>query len=272
VDGGTSDGGATQATLPDGDFVAISVGGFHACAVDVDGALACFGDDTAGQATPPSGAWTAVAAGLMHTCAITAEGALRCWGDDSYGQASPPAGSDFRSVSAGQRHSCAVDGAGTVSCWGTDIDGECDVPDMGPARQVSAGATMTAAVQDDGTLLCWGNSLYCFTEGLTGVASTSAGFEHVIAHRDDGTVACAGFLGEGRCPDPSTPVDLIRAGAYESCGLIGDALHCWPEGDPDAPAWPPGSFVDVDSGLIASCAVAADGSLACWTRDGSSFP
>jgi alpha-tubulin suppressor-like RCC1 family protein len=38
----------------------------------------------------PAGRYTAISGGDRHTCAINLTGALVCWGSDALGQASPP--------------------------------------------------------------------------------------------------------------------------------------------------------------------------------------
>ncbi len=69
-----------QATPPAGTFTAVSAGGFHACGLRTNGALACWGDDAYGQATPPAGTFTAVSAGGFHTCGVRTNGDPRLLG------------------------------------------------------------------------------------------------------------------------------------------------------------------------------------------------
>ena len=39
---------------------------------------------------PPVGTFTAVPAGTWHTCALNTDGEIICWGEDSDDQATPP--------------------------------------------------------------------------------------------------------------------------------------------------------------------------------------
>jgi len=50
----------------------ISAGGYHACGLQSDGALACWGWDAAGQSTPPAGTFTQVSSGWQFTCGLKA--------------------------------------------------------------------------------------------------------------------------------------------------------------------------------------------------------
>ncbi len=84
-------------------FTRISLGLFHACALDTTGAVWCWGYNTAGQlglgnltqrvapqpiqvsATLP-GPVVDLDCGLFHSCAVTDAGSLYCWGADNSGQ------------------------------------------------------------------------------------------------------------------------------------------------------------------------------------------
>ena len=78
-----------QATPPAGsDFIAVSAGAAHTCAIRENGAIECWGSDS----DAPAGSFTAVSAGAAHTCAIrTGSGAIECWGWNEYGQTDAPA-------------------------------------------------------------------------------------------------------------------------------------------------------------------------------------
>jgi alpha-tubulin suppressor-like RCC1 family protein len=70
----------------------VDAGIVHACGLNTDGTLACWGDNSRGQATPPAGPFAAVSAGGIHTCGMKTDGTVACWGSNSGGQATPPAG------------------------------------------------------------------------------------------------------------------------------------------------------------------------------------
>lgn len=88
-----------RVALPEGaDPGHLSVGQAHACTVDGESAVWCWGANGQGQlgdgtttasATPVRVAGvraTRVAAGADHTCAVTLQGHLRCWGGNAFGQ------------------------------------------------------------------------------------------------------------------------------------------------------------------------------------------
>lgn len=108
--------------IPSGAHIDVAVGMFHACALDAEGEISCWGESDSGQLDAPSGSFTSVALGDRHSCAVSVAGEIECWGcasdscDD--GQATPPGGSDFSLVVASLYQSCALHDDGTASCWG----------------------------------------------------------------------------------------------------------------------------------------------------------
>ena len=110
--------------LPEGTFSAVSAGQSLLCALDTDGAIACWGEEEDGATTgAPTGGAAAVSASV-HACSLDTDGALSCWGGDDYGQVSGAPAGQFTSVSAGRAHTCAIDAAGAISCWGWDDEGQ----------------------------------------------------------------------------------------------------------------------------------------------------
>ena len=94
---------------PSGEYVTLSAGGFHTCAIAINGSLACWGSDTGQQLGVESGRYTSVGAGSDHTCAVNVDGLLVCWGDNpnnlhnlpSDSSAKPPEGT-FKSIDYGR--------------------------------------------------------------------------------------------------------------------------------------------------------------------------
>ena len=87
---------------------------------------------------------SALVAGNSHTCAVAVDGAAKCWGDNSYGQmgdgstttrSTPVAVSGLTSgvsaLAAGWYHTCALTGGGAVKCWGENFDGQMGDGTMG---------------------------------------------------------------------------------------------------------------------------------------------
>ncbi|GIV95656.1 MAG: hypothetical protein KatS3mg057_0313 [Herpetosiphonaceae bacterium] len=241
-------GGAT----PLMDIVALSVGGYHSCALVADGSARCWGANWSGQlgdgtstssplvvggATPLTDIM-ALSAGDAHSCALLSDGTARCWGANWYGQlgdgtttdsASPVVVggtsplTDIVALSAGGVHSCALLADGTARCWGNNWYGQLGdgTTTSSPSPVVVGGATP-----------------------LTDIVALSAGWYHSCALLADGTARCwgdnySGQLGDGTTTSSPSPVvvggatpltDIVAlsAGWYHSCALLADgSARCW---------------------------------------------
>jgi len=133
-----------------------------ACVVTEAGELRCWGQDGYGLTNPPSvGApYSSVSMTLAHACAINKDSAIECWGLASNDRLKAPQGA-FQQVSVGPRQACAVDFNGAVSCWGLNEFGTTDVPsDLPSAKKVQAGSAASCALLLDGTIRCWGLTMF----------------------------------------------------------------------------------------------------------------
>jgi len=143
----------------DSNWVAVAAGGAHSLALQADGTLWAWGDNTSGQLgdplivgsintpnqvanagiLPPSNTgWRGIAAGASHTLALQADGTLWSWGANFYGQlgngntagqASPvqvlnPGAAPFVALASGSGHSVARQADGTLWSWGNNTSGE----------------------------------------------------------------------------------------------------------------------------------------------------
>lgn len=137
----------------------VSAGYLHTCAVLVNGAVWCWGDNSSGQLGINSSVTkkitptivvgldgialisTHVASATSHTCARLQSGGLRCWGYNFYGALGTGNTNDARSpvtvlaasggspesasvVTTGGTHTCAVLTSGGVRCWGNNEFGQ----------------------------------------------------------------------------------------------------------------------------------------------------
>jgi alpha-tubulin suppressor-like RCC1 family protein len=125
--------------------IAVSVGDGHACAIDVDGEVWCWGASADGQAgaggaTPVRIALpmasSAIATGRAHSCAVTFDRRVHCWGANDAAQRGDVAAGGGATPSevgglpraidvvSGDDHLCAITTDGEVWCWGRDDRGQ----------------------------------------------------------------------------------------------------------------------------------------------------
>jgi alpha-tubulin suppressor-like RCC1 family protein len=244
-----------------------------------------------------------VAAGYRHTCALTKDGILACWGDASQGElgnqpsassAVPVAvftggtlaGRAVTQVSAGVDYTCAV-ASGAVTCWGDNLQGQ-----LGDTSTTDRPIPVVTNASAGSALL-----------GRT-VTDVSAGFDHVCARSSDGSLACWGSNGSQQAFPSATlkktavptlvdqgalagrQVTQVSAGREFTCAVASGSVVCWGANDVAQMANGPASntpqaipalattaspsalagktLTMVSSGAAHACAVATDGSLACW--------
>ncbi len=131
------------------DWMSVSAGVAHTCAIKISGSLWCWGEQSnwgrlgietdpgsdvlePAEVTAPSRVWTSVAAGSFHTCGIAA-GNLYCWGLSVRGMTgSGTTNTDliptvtrtgYSAVAVATDYSCGRDSAGAYFCWGRVGDG-----------------------------------------------------------------------------------------------------------------------------------------------------
>lgn len=127
------------------------------CAIDMAGALYCWGLNNVGQlgngATGDLLLPTLIDLGVnyinaslsatfgFHTCGITTAGVLKCWGDNTYGQLGVNgttsslvpvivnAGTLYQEISATYTNTCGITTTGTLKCWGRNSVGQLGIGD-----------------------------------------------------------------------------------------------------------------------------------------------
>ena len=237
----------------------VAVGNTSSCAITVQGAVQCWGDNRGGQLgtgsdtnsdvpmvvtgidglTAASTA-TSIAIGESFACALMLDQTVDCWGSGAAGslgdggetdQYTPVHVSGFDgltpetsvvSVVAGDQYACALTSIGTVWCWGYGFHGE-----MGDGAQVTRATPVLSGI--DGS-----------NEGYT-ATSISAGSQHVCAVAVSQEVLCwgantMGQLGTGNTANRSTPfavdgaydVKSVTAGSAHTCITYTDgSAQCW---------------------------------------------
>jgi alpha-tubulin suppressor-like RCC1 family protein len=195
------------------------------------GRIVGFGHSQFNQCVPPGGSegFAQVSAGEAHAMALTngnglgTEGTVLCWGDASGGKCAVPTNlGTCRAISAGSTFSMALTAAGGVRCWGLNNYGQCDVPGTNGTPSFPPGFILAiAAGESHGMALIsqaadrpvnavvhvWGSNQFGQIDrepaGLSGVVQISAGANHCVALKGDGSVVCWGRMNEGQCNVPT---------------------------------------------------------------------
>eukprot|EP00294_Goniomonas_avonlea_P013478 CAMPEP_0114547530 /NCGR_PEP_ID=MMETSP0114-20121206/4511_1 /TAXON_ID=31324 /ORGANISM="Goniomonas sp, Strain m" /LENGTH=357 /DNA_ID=CAMNT_0001732087 /DNA_START=54 /DNA_END=1123 /DNA_ORIENTATION=+ len=179
--------------VPGGTFTSVSVGREWACAVRMNGTLACwgkcFGNTTA--CTPPSETFKAVSTGSFFACGINSDDLLRCWGV-GYGGEQVSAVTDvpsgqFFDIASGRDYACAISVLGQLSCWGDQSRRVVREVPEGNFVDVSAGGVHACAVTaGDFRVICWGENDYGEAVAPSGFKTCPAGkFDFDTSHPDD---------------------------------------------------------------------------------------
>jgi alpha-tubulin suppressor-like RCC1 family protein len=153
--------------------VELTLGASHACALDADGTVWCWGENAQGQlgvegverastpvVVPGASPAVAISAGATFTCAVRADGTVLCWGDDGFGQLGDgDAGGTTTCVRSGELTSCRAAPAPVVGITN--------------AVTIAAGSAHACALADDGAVHCWGlNDARQLGDGARGTRST----------------------------------------------------------------------------------------------------
>ena len=162
------------------NVVAIAGGGAHSLALQADGTVVGFGDNSYGQISVPIGlsGVVAISAGAFDSLALKNDGTVVAWGWNYYGQTSVPSSlTNVMAIAAGDFHTLALNSDGTVVAWGDDSYGQTNLPvGLSNVLAIAAGSSHSLALQADGTVVAWGWNAY-------GQANVPAGLTNVVAIR-----------------------------------------------------------------------------------------
>lgn len=284
--------------------------------------------DAPADAEPPP-RFVDVDVGYSHACAVDREGFVYCWGENGLRQLGVPsaerllrparvAGVDqVRRVALGDGFTCALRADGTVRCWGrasmlglpratADVSSPTALPTLTGVTAIGASRINACALRAGGEVLCWGindnaqayDSGFVGTPtlvtGLTPVAEVAVGASHRCVRLVAGGVRCwgygqAGRLGTGNDRDRTAPtpvvgidegasVTLIAAGLSSGCAAVDGRVRCWGSAEiarasvsTSTPA-PPVEGVGrarVLSIDAAACAIDETSALRCWGSNNS---
>jgi alpha-tubulin suppressor-like RCC1 family protein len=248
------------------------------------------------------------------TCAVDRDGAVWCWGNNTFGElghatsldpicrttTNPPCnptptripGLVAESVSVFYLMACAVTTSNEVACWGENVDGALVtgaltnaknpptlIPGFSGVAKVAVGRP-TCALKLDGSVWCWGNG----SPGLGHVPGT-----HGDADSDAGLIGITPtpvYQSDNVTPafGPESPGNLratdLSIGSGNACAVAGGRVWCWgdnqagvtgaPSGNPfypialDDSASGDAGVASVSISLTHGCQLDRNGMAACW--------
>ncbi len=191
--------------------------------------------------------WLMVSGGQGHTCALRKPGTLWCWGRNTAGELGLGEGQpgqlrtptrvgtfdDFTTLDAGQDNACALRKDGSLWCWGSGEFVGATAPDGGnilwsPTQvgsdtdwvQVSTDDFSTCALKAKGRLFCWGRN----AEGQLGAGDVA--YRPAPTAVADGTVWANVSVGRMHTCAESTAHAIYCTGVDESGELgLGDTAR-----------------------------------------------
>ena len=271
-----------------------------------------------------------IVAGAQHACALQADGSVRCWGYNASGQLgdgtatnrlSPTVVSglaDVTALAAGDNHTCALLHSGSVMCWGYNLVGQLGngsimessapvlVVGLSSVTAIAAGSSHTLAVISNGEIYSWGSNTYGqlgdntttsrslpgVVSGISTAAHVAAGTNHSCAITGAGAAYCwgdnwpSGQLGDGTQAGKHVPTAVVglppvaqMAGGHEhTCArTTAGQLYCWGRNlsgqvgnGSSSASWVPvliggvGTVVHLSAGIDHTCAVSSAGNIYCW--------
>jgi alpha-tubulin suppressor-like RCC1 family protein len=214
---------ATFAVYPSSGVVAVAGGDYHSVALQADGTVQAWGDNTQGQlgtgntssslvpVTVPglSGSVTAIAAGAYHTVVLLADGSVQAWGNNGFGQLGDGTttsslvpvtvtglGGPVTAIAAGTYHTMALLADGTVKTWGDNTQGQ-----LGNGSMVASAIPVTVS----------GLSAQPVAIGAAGSTSLTVLANGLVQSWGNNNF---GQLGNGSTVNSSTPVTVTGLGGF----------------------------------------------------------
>jgi subtilisin-like proprotein convertase family protein len=210
--------------------VGLGAGYDFSLAVNNDGTVVVWGDNTFGQTNVPAGLNNAVAVsgGEKDSLALRSDRTVLVWGSNQFHQTNvPPTLTNAVAASSGGYHCLALRADGNPVAWGFNSSGQTNIPaGLSNIVAVAGGDLHSLALKNDGTVVAWGFNDDGETNvpvGLTNVVAIAAGEYHNLALKSDGTVVAWGDNSGGQTNSSGlTNVIAIAAGGFHSLALKSD--------------------------------------------------
>ena len=263
---------------PEGPFTKVSVAGSssyddpgNACAIRVDGSLACWGPGYS-PIEVPSGAFKSVSVGPWQACGLRPDGQPECWPltehDLSFrGRVLP--GTQIHSMALGgvDASICVVTAAGALAC-------SVETPPKATKskfRSVAGSETHFCATKTDQGVLCWpAYDAAPLTTPSGRFQTISIGPGYACGIRPDGRSECWGEEASdslqtmGSMRPPSGKFQSVTTGPEGACGLRRDGTAvCWGSRF-GAELVQDGPFKELQIAGSMVCGLRADQRVTCW--------
>jgi alpha-tubulin suppressor-like RCC1 family protein len=280
------------------NFVAISTGFKHTCAIDASQDIWCWGSNVRGelgtgtfddtvrgdphpQLVASSLKFTAISAGPHFTCALATNHGVYCWGDNSSmiipnaprGIVLNPVKINLlvnaTSVDAGFAHVCAQAEQGRLYCWGASTVDHLLGADTFPISPFCSNCA------DIPVMMQFADIPGLDSNKLVDLAS--AGMHSSCAHVTTGETVCWGEPVPQLRSFPTLDRLAVGGGSYcaifnfvamcagqGKTGVLGDGSFDFSVRGPVVPIGKPQAFRDIDVGLTSACGISSEDKLYCW--------
>ena len=200
--------------------------------IDLQGAMHSWGTITESWFPPAVtiGPFLAVSTGSgQNVIALRTNRTITAWAtSNQYGILNVPTGNSFVQISSGQDHAAGLTSEGLIVSWGTtqvgwNNDNPSAVPSGGPFSSVACGSWNIYAIRTNGTIAAAG---YSGDGQLSGIPTENdfvkvvGGWGHGLGLRSNGEIRTWGRNGDGERNLPSGLYRDIDAGGVNSIGLL----------------------------------------------------
>ncbi len=228
----------------------LAFGGGHACSIQPDDALMCWGYNAFGsvgtggktnerkEPTKLEGMTDIVDVGLgnNHGCALHKSGEVSCWGYNSYKQVSPKSTernvlkpikvegvTGAKVLGVGYDVSCVIGDDKKARCWGDNFYNKFDQPLPGSDGAVAFSSNYSAhtcMLNDKGEVMCWGDNAY----GQAGSDPTAKGGDNLsgtpkkVEGISGATAVATGYVYPSTCAATKTDVYCFGMNRFGGLG------------------------------------------------------